>query len=269
MSAEEPETDAGAANDATEVVEDDFSARLRNEASSQAETQFGEAWSDEDDAGDDAESQSQPWSVVTGHAAALVSVGAAVAAIIVVVGWMMLHKDRPAASPAGEKNTSPAVAAAAAPPSTVTVQATPPAAAVPAVHTALPACYQHHPVEEKPTTSSTACRMHWYENLSWTSWGPNAADGTGTEQLQNCTPVCASGQIWRNPVEVHFSDPEPPPPDSGCPSDMRFYTQLIVAYPTTPAPPEAAMPYNGPVYTHYNGMPAYRWNSLMPNCSWP
>jgi len=50
MSAEEPETEAGASNDATEVVDDDFSNRLRNEAGSQADTQFGEAWSDEDDA---------------------------------------------------------------------------------------------------------------------------------------------------------------------------------------------------------------------------
>jgi serine/threonine protein kinase, bacterial len=113
--------------------------------------------------------------------------------------------------------------------------------------------------------------MHWHENLTWTSWGPTSADGTGIEVLQNCTPVCASGQIWRNPVEVHFSDPEPPPADSGCPSDTRFYTQLIVAYPTTPAPPEAALPssaaYQGhPVYMQYNGMPAYRWNSLTPRC---
>ncbi len=69
MSAEEPETEAGAANDATEVVDDDFSTRLRNVAGGQAETQ--EAWSDEDDADDDDEPQSQPWSVVTGHAAAL------------------------------------------------------------------------------------------------------------------------------------------------------------------------------------------------------
>src|ERR1700685_4493153 len=105
MSAEEPETEAAAANDATEVVNDDFSTRLRNAAGSQAETQ--EAWSNEDDAADDAESESQPWSVVTGHAAALLSVGAAVAAVIAVLGWIMLHKDRPAPSPAAGKNTSP------------------------------------------------------------------------------------------------------------------------------------------------------------------
>lgn len=65
MSGEEPETEAGAANDATEGVDDDFSTRLRNVAGSQAETP--EAWSDEDDAADDAESKSQPSSVVTGH----------------------------------------------------------------------------------------------------------------------------------------------------------------------------------------------------------
>jgi hypothetical protein len=41
MSAEEPETEAGTANDATEVVDDDFSTRLRNVAGSQAETHFG------------------------------------------------------------------------------------------------------------------------------------------------------------------------------------------------------------------------------------
>jgi hypothetical protein len=126
MSAEEPETEAGAANDATEVVDDGFSTRLRNVAGGKAETQFGEAWSDEDDAADDAESESQPWSVVTGHAAALLSVGAAVAAIIAVLGWMMLHKDRPAPSPAAGKSTSPAAAPAPPPPPTVTVQATPP-----------------------------------------------------------------------------------------------------------------------------------------------
>jgi hypothetical protein len=95
MRAEEPETEAGAANDPTET----FSTRSRKVEGSQSETQLGEAWSDEDDAVDDAESHSQPWSVVTGHAAALVSVGTAVAAITVVVGWMMLHKDRPATTP--------------------------------------------------------------------------------------------------------------------------------------------------------------------------
>jgi hypothetical protein len=112
MSAEEPETEAGPANDATEVVDDDFSTRLRNVAGSQAESQ--EAWSNEDDAAGDAESENQPWSVVTGQAAALLSVGAAVAAVIAVLGWMMLHKDRPAAS-AGSSLAMPTNNAALSP----------------------------------------------------------------------------------------------------------------------------------------------------------
>jgi hypothetical protein len=64
MSAEEPETAANdetepsAANDATEVNDHVFSTRTRNVAGGQAET-FGEAWFDEDEAGD-AESGSTP-----------------------------------------------------------------------------------------------------------------------------------------------------------------------------------------------------------------
>ncbi len=84
-----------------------------------------------DDAADDAESESQPWSVVTGHAAALLSVGAVVAAIT--VGWVMLHKNRPAPPPAAEKTTSSpaAIAPPPPPPSTVTVQAAPPPTVTP------------------------------------------------------------------------------------------------------------------------------------------
>ncbi|HTX94017.1 MAG TPA: hypothetical protein VME67_03750 [Mycobacterium sp.] len=118
MSAEEPETEAGAANDATEVVGDDFTTRLREKADSQAETQ-GQAWSDDD--ADDGGPERHPWSVVTGQAAVLISVGAAVAAITVIVGWLMFQKDRPAPSPLppasmAEKNTSPTAAAAPGPP---------------------------------------------------------------------------------------------------------------------------------------------------------
>jgi hypothetical protein len=129
MSAEEPETQAGAANDATEVINDDSSTRLRNVADSQADTQF--AWSDdedEDDAADDAESESQSWSVVTGHASALLSVGAAVAAVIAVLGWIMLHKDRPAPAPAGGKHVA---CGSTAPPPPKPTTATPSAALPP------------------------------------------------------------------------------------------------------------------------------------------
>ena len=111
---DQPATEAGAANAETEVVDDEG---LREAAG-------GKAWSDAvDDAGDD-EPESHPWSVVTGQAAVLISVGAAVAAITVMVGWLVLHDDRPAPSPAAEKSTSSAAAPAPVPPSTVTITAT-------------------------------------------------------------------------------------------------------------------------------------------------
>jgi len=117
MSAEdEPATEAGAANDETEVVDDEH---LRDATG-------GQAWSDAADDTDDDGAESHPWSAVTGQAAVLISVGAAVAAITVMVGWLMFVKDRPAPlpvpTPTAEKSTP--FASAPAPPPTVTVTAT-------------------------------------------------------------------------------------------------------------------------------------------------
>jgi hypothetical protein len=130
MGAEEPETQAAetraaAAEDPTEVVDDHFT-RLRKAAGTHAEAEFGEAWSDEDGV-DEAESDYQPWSAVTGHAAALLSVGAAVA--VITVGWMMLHQNRPPNPPTPRNITPPRAAAPITPPpSTVTIQAAQPQA---------------------------------------------------------------------------------------------------------------------------------------------
>lgn len=116
---DQPETEAGAANNPTEFIGDDAGNRA----------EFQEAWSDEDNAAAEAESESQPWSVVTGHAAALISVGTALAAVVAVLGWIMLHKDRPAPAPAAGKSTSSEAVPAPASPPTVTVQAAPPTTA--------------------------------------------------------------------------------------------------------------------------------------------
>jgi hypothetical protein len=139
----EPRTEAGAANDATEIVDDDVSASLRRAAGAQA-------WSEEGLAVDDTAAAelpavhadapaSQPWSAVTGQAAALVSVGAAVAALIAVLGWFLLHKDRP--GPQAETGQSTSTVTALAPPPApvavplppVTVTVAPPAPSRPAL----------------------------------------------------------------------------------------------------------------------------------------
>lgn len=103
--------------------------------------------------------------------------------------------------------------------------------AVAAFRTALPACYDRTSVTERPSSVGLLCQGHWIENLTWSSWGPDAADGVGMQAVKDCVPSCATGALFRNRVEVHFSGPAPPPMDSGCPFDVRYYTQLIVAYP--------------------------------------
>ncbi|WP_156750184.1 hypothetical protein [Mycobacterium sp. E2479] len=280
MSAEEPETaahdatEASASNDATGVIGDDFSTRSRNVAG-RAEP-LGKAWSDEDDTddheNDDAQPERHSWSVVTGHAAALISVGAAVAAITVVVGVVMFKKDHATPPPADNRTAPPGIATTqlspttsiAAPPSART--ATTPPESAPVSHTALPACYDSASVAEKPSTAGLLCKGHWFENLTWSSWGPDAADGAGFEAVKGCTPSCAEGELTRNRVEVHFSGPASPPADSGCPADIGYYTQLIVAYPTS-TPPQFATGYEGaPISEKYNGIPSYRWNGLIPHC---
>lgn len=276
MSAEDPETaandatEAGAANDATEVINDDFSRRSRNAVGGQAEP-LGEAWSDEADSADDTEPERHPWSVVTGHAAALFSVGAAVAAITVVVGVVMFQKDR-ATPPAANETAPPGITTTqlfpttsiALPPSAGTTTTAPEQA--PASRTALPSCYDSTSVAERPSTTGLLCKGHWFENMTWSSWGPDAADGVGFEAVKGCTPSCAQGELTRNRVEVHFSGPAPPPTESGCPTEVGYYTQLIVAYPTS-VPPQFATGYAGaPVSEKYNGMPSYRWNGLTPHC---
>lgn len=127
-SEEQPETKAGAANDATDAIDG-------NLADAQGETQF--AWSHDQDEADDAEhSESHPWNVVTGQAAALISAGAAVATVTAVLGWILLHKDSPTPSPPAARSTpasapaqsslpSPATVTMSSP--AVTVQAAPPA----------------------------------------------------------------------------------------------------------------------------------------------
>lgn len=71
--------------------------------------------------------------------------------------------------------------------------------------------------------------------------------------------------MFRNPVELHFTGAAPPPEDSNCPTGLRFYTQLIAAYPSGSAPDIGASVANV-TPTRYNGMPALRWNNLKPYC---
>jgi serine/threonine protein kinase, bacterial len=148
-----------------------------------------------------------------------------------------------------------ATGAPPAPPTTTTTQPFP---------IALPACYRNDPITERPTVIHLACKNHWFEDLSWSMWSPSAADGTGMEMVKNCIPDCAGGQLFRNRVVLHFDAPAPAPMDSGCPASVRFYTQMIVAYPDAAAVPEFGPDTVGA--TKYNGMPALAQFEMEPAC---
>ncbi|PJE05539.1 hypothetical protein [Mycobacterium sp.] len=86
MEEEQPNTEAGVANDETEIITDTAHAETPQQA-----------WSDtnQDDEDEFNEPRLHPWSVVTSQAAAFITAGAAIATVIAVLGWIMLHNDHP------------------------------------------------------------------------------------------------------------------------------------------------------------------------------
>lgn len=163
----------------------------------------------------------------------------------------------------GEKTApSPPPIAATTPPAPTTSAASPP----PAQRFALPGCTKDGIAAIKPDRVTPTCnRQHWIDGLTWTEWGAEGAAGTGTEQSIGCDPSCAEGEISRNRVQVLFTGQSSAPEGSGCPTDLSYYTQMVVAYPDlTEAPFEMNSEYA--VTIRYNGMPAIRYNSLDVNC---
>lgn len=46
-------------------------------------------------------------------------------------------------------------------------------------------------------------------DMSWPTWNPTEAVGTGTEKLDDCNPSCATGKLYPVRVIVTFHDPVP------------------------------------------------------------
>ena len=128
---------------------------------------------------------------------------------------------------------------------------------------AIPGCYYPPPdprSQDRPTkVVLQGCMQNgmWLEGMSWTSWGPQSAYGTGTLAINTCTPACASGQgVTKSPAIVHAWNPQLPPDPTtpattDCPANVMFYTGLILAFPDA-LPPSQDMPINA----RYQGMPA-------------
>lgn len=47
----------------------------------------------------------------------------------------------------------------------------------------------------------------YVNDISWNSWETETASGSGTLNMNDCTPSCAGGTFVRTPVTIDISDP--------------------------------------------------------------
>jgi hypothetical protein len=120
------------------------------------------------------------------------------------------------------------------------------------------------PAQEQPADLALNDRFHSLSNLTWTTWGPNGADGSGEEHTQiNSDPTCADRTQYTDAVQIHASNPQPPPPSSGCPANILFYSDVVLSHPngtTTPHNPSA----ESFEWTTINGAEAVHYWNLVP-----
>jgi hypothetical protein len=123
---------------------------------------------------------------------------------------------------------------------------------------AIPACYNPsvQPAERPKKLNVLGCASVAValQDMSWSSWGPQGADGTGTAVFKTCDPNCAAGYQLTDPVVVHAWNPQPPRPDAICQVGLRIFADLILAFPKGVPPPTAQK-----MTTQYNGMPAVHY----------
>jgi serine/threonine protein kinase, bacterial len=160
------------------------------------------------------------------------------------------------APPAVSSTTQPSLKPSIAPP-----PVTPTSLAPQGSGYALTGCYDtQSPPADRPTTVSLlycASGGLWLRDMSWSSWGPDGADGAGTATFQVCQPDCADGHEASVPVVVHAWSPLPSPGNSTCPRDREFFAEMILAFPQQEPPLET----NTPALSRYNGMPAIRYTT--------
>ncbi len=141
-----------------------------------------------------------------------------------------------------------------------------PTAPPPPESLAIPGCYNPSvPPTERPRKlnivgcASVAVGLR---DMSWSTWGPQGADGTGTAVFKLCDPNCAAGYQITKPVVVHAWNAQPPRRDAICQLGLKIYNDMILAFPQGAPPPSTQ-----PMDTQYNGMPAVHYVDYSPSNS--
>jgi len=146
-------------------------------------------------------------------------------------------------------------------------QTTPQNFVAPGTRYAFPAHYSlQSPAQERPSNLSLNRRFYSLSDLTWTKWGADGADGSGQEHTQtNCDPTCANGAEYNDAVQIHASHPQPALPDSGCPTDILFYSDIVLSYPNGSTTPHNASGDNFQ-WTNINGIEAIHYWNRVPTC---
>ncbi|MCV7353697.1 hypothetical protein [Mycobacterium parmense] len=125
---------------------------------------------------------------------------------------------------------------------------------------AIPGCYNPAvpPVERPKKLNVLGCASVAValQDMAWTAWTPQGADGTGTAVFKICDPNCATGYQLTDPVVVHAWNPQPPRPDAICQPGLKIFGDMILAFPKGAPPPTAQK-----MTTQYNGMPAVHYTN--------
>jgi hypothetical protein len=123
---------------------------------------------------------------------------------------------------------------------------------------AIPGCYNPSvpPVARPKKLNVLGCASVAVslQDMSWSSWGPQGADGTGTAVFKMCDPNCAAGYQLTDPVVVHAWNAQPPRPDAFCPAGIKIFADMVLAFPSGVPPPTAQE-----MDTQFNGMPGVHY----------
>ncbi|MDD4865847.1 MAG: hypothetical protein PHQ28_01575 [Mycobacterium sp.] len=123
---------------------------------------------------------------------------------------------------------------------------------------AIPGCYNLSvpPIERPKRLNLVGCVSVAValQDMSWNSWGPQGADGTGTAVFKVCDPNCAAGYQLKEPVVVHAWNPQPPRPDAICQVGLKIFADIILAFPQGAPPPPVQR-----TNSQYHGAPAVHY----------
>jgi serine/threonine-protein kinase len=121
---------------------------------------------------------------------------------------------------------------------------------------ALTACFtSSDPPMDRPTSAELlfcASGGLSLQDMTWTAWGRDGADGTGVAVFNVCKPSCADGYQVSNKVDIRAWNPQPVSASSGCPSSVLYYNDIVLAFPMSVPPEDAGMQPN----TRFKGLPA-------------